>query len=302
VREDVNVVIIGAGPAGSAAAIFLKRAGVEPLLLEERTPGGLLTEANLVENYPGFPEGIRGSDLVGLITKQLERLDVRIERRSAKSISSEGQKFVVRVDGEEYESHAVVVATGTAPKKLENDWAMALEGRALFYGLSSFDIDAVKGKRVAILGGGDAAFDYALNLRARGNSVSVILRSAPSCLPLLLERAAEQGVDVHADCLLERIEEDPEGLAVVCAGNKAVPCDLVVVAHGREPRLEALSPELAESVRSSESLLPETRMDGFFVAGDVVRGRCRQTAIAAGDGVLAAMKVIEFLKERGVCA
>jgi thioredoxin reductase (NADPH) len=303
VREEVNVVVVGAGPAGSAAAVFLKRAGIEPVLLEESVPGGLLREANLVENYPGFPAGIVGEDLADLIAKQLERLDVRVERRSAVNIEAGGEnRFVIRTEGAEYEAHAVVVATGTAPRRIGGDWAGELEGRALFYGLSSLDLDAVEGRRVAVLGGGDAAFDYALNLQARGGSVKVILRTAPTCLPLLLDRAAERGIEVHDGCLVERIDEAGGELKVACAGEKVFECDLVVVAHGREPRLEALAPDLVESVRSSAELLPETTTDGLYVAGDVVRGRCRQTAIAAGDGVLAAMKVIDFLKERGVCA
>ena len=302
-REEVNVIVIGAGPAGSAAAMFLKRAGAEPLVLEESEPGGLLGEANLVENYPGFPDGIPGKPLVDLMTRQMERLNVRIIRKSVESVVSEGRRFIVRTaDGAEYETHAVVVASGTAPRKLEAEWADGLEGRTLFYGLSSLDVEDIKGARIAVLGGGDAAFDYALNLRARGGTVRVILRSVPSCLPLLLERAAARGIEVLEGYHVERVEESPRGIRIVCADKREHACDLIIVAHGREPRLEALSDDLKECVSSSEGMYPETTLEGFYVAGDVARDRFRQTAIAVGDGVLAAMKVMELLRKRGVCA
>ncbi|HIH02268.1 TPA: NAD(P)/FAD-dependent oxidoreductase [Thermoplasmata archaeon] len=139
-------------------------------------------------------------------------------------------------------------------------------------------------------------------MKERGASPFIVMRSAPTCLPLLLERAAARGIEVNDDCLLERVDETPHGLEVVCSGRKPFKCNLVVVAHGREPRLEALSPELIQSVRGSGGRYPETTTEGLFVVGDVVRGKRRQTAIAAGDGVHAAMKAIEFLRGRGARA
>ena len=302
-REEVIVAIVGAGPAGSAAAMFLKRAGLEPVLLEEGPIGGLLRDANLVENYPGFPDGIRGADLADSIGRQLARLDVRIERRPAVVIEADSDGgFVILADGAEYRSRVLVMASGTSPRKLRDEWAEELEDRKLFYGISKLDLETVRDRRVVVLGGGDAAFDYALNLKSHGASPSIVMRSAPTCLPLLLERAAARGIEVHVDSMLERVDETPHGLEVVCSGKKPFKCDLVVVAHGREARLEALSPELIQSVRGSFGRYPETTTEGLYVVGDVVRGKCRQTAIAAGDGVLAAMKIIEFLRARGVCA
>lgn len=299
-REEVSVVVVGAGPAGCAAAIFLKRAGFEPVLLEESTPGGLLREANLVENYPGFPEGITGRDLADLIREQLARLEIRPRSAHVKAISTDGPVFVVQTDDSEYESKAVIMATGTVPRKLDIPGARELEGRRLFYGLALLDLESLAGKRIVILGGGDAAFDYALNLRAHGNSLVVVTRSTPTCLPLLRERAEERGIEVLGGCVPQSIEESGGEVKVMCPGDRDLACDLVVVAHGREPRLEALSAELAELVRASADIHPETAVEGFYVAGDVIRGKYRQTAIAAGDGVLAAMKLIQLLEERGV--
>ncbi len=301
-HERVSVVIVGAGPAGIAAGMFLKRAGVEPLLLDEREPGGLLREANLVENYPGFPGGVSGKELASLMVHQMEKLGVRLEKRSVTKISSKDRSFVIETETDTYESDAVIIATGTAPKKAEIEGAGELEGRRLFYGLSSIGTDDVRGKRVLVLGGGDAAFDYAINMSARGNSVAIVSRSTASCLPLLLERAKAGGIEVSEGYVSERMTESTNGVRVECARGdekKVFETDIVVVAHGREPRIDLLPSELKERIDDSGERPPMTGVQGLFVAGDVVRGIHRQAAIAAGDGVHAAMLVEQLLKRRG---
>jgi len=298
-REKVTVAIVGAGPAGCAAAIFLKRAGLEPILFEERLEGGLLREANLVENYPGFPEGIAGKELAELMALQVARLHVRLEKKRIVEVSSEGESFTIRAEDAEYQSRAVVIANGTTPKRLELPGVSELEGRRLFYGLASLDTERISGKRVVVLGGGDAAFDYSLNLQARGNSVTILMRSTPTALGLLRERAACRGIEVHEMCAMDSVSESEEGVGVrvECSGGRRFDCDLVVVAHGREPRLDALSEDLGRLVGDSDGYIPETPVKGLYMAGDAVRGECRQTAIAVGDGVLAAMRIMRFLEE-----
>jgi thioredoxin reductase (NADPH) len=301
-HERVSVAIIGAGPAGIAAAIFLKRAGLEPLLLEEREPGGLLREANFVENYPGFPGGIVGRDLADLMVQQMQELGVRLESGSAKRVSLKGRSFVVETGERTYESDAVIVATGTSPKRIDVEGAMGLEGRRLFYRLSSLGADAVKGRRSTVLGGGDAAFDYAINLSERGSSsIRIVARSTGSCLPLLQERARARGIEIIEGCAVIRMMGSNVGVRIECVcgdDEKVLESDLVVVAHGREPRLESLAPELRDSIRDPAERPPLTEVEGLFFAGDVVRGIHRQAAVAAGDGVLAAMHVEKLLKKR----
>ena len=301
-HERVSVVIVGAGPAGIAAGMFLKRAGVELLLLDEREPGGLLREANLVENYPGFPDGISGRELASLMTQQMEKLGVRLEKRFVTKVSPKDHSFVTETKTDTYESDAVIIATGTAPKKVEMEGAIELEGRRLFYGLASIETDDIRDKRVLILGGGDAAFDYAINMSTRGNSVTIASRSTASCLPLLLERAEARGIEIFEKCVSERMMESTDGVRVECARDddkKVFEADIVIVAHGREPRVDMLPPELRERIDDSGERPPMTGIEGLFVAGDVVRGIHRQAAIAAGDGVLAAMHVEKLLKKRG---
>ena len=296
----VSVVVIGAGPAGAAAGMFLKRAGLEPLLLEEGKPGGLLREANLVENYPGFPEGIVGRDLASLIGMQLKRLQVRLEHTEATNVIADDDGFLTTTASGRYASDYVVVATGTSPRRANIPGADEIEGRLLHYGVSSLKSKNMDGKRVAVLGGGDAAFDYAINLSGEGGSVAIISRSEPTCLSLLLERARARGVDVITGSNITELSEAANRVAVNFehdGSTSEMISDLIIVAYGREPRLDALDPSLKEGLTVDRP--PATNIPGLFIAGDVARGMNRQAAIAVGDGVLAAMMIQQSSKNRG---
>jgi len=299
-EERVNVVVIGAGPAGAAAAIYLKRAGFDPLLIEEGEPGGLLREANLIENYPGFPNGIVGSELALLIAKQLKHLEVRMKRATVKRVSIFEQSFETETDTDTYISDNLIIASGTRPRKTEIPGTEAVEGSSLFYGVSSLSQEMVWGKRVSILGGGDAAFDYAVNLSDKGGSVKVISRSAPTCLQLLLSRARERGVEVLIGREVVGFADTPDGVAIALEsgeGHGEFVADIVIVAFGREPQLEFMDDGLMNMMKTDNP--PETGVLGLFLIGDVARGRNRQAAIAAGDGVLSAMMVERLLDYRG---
>jgi thioredoxin reductase (NADPH) len=292
--ERVRVAVVGAGPAGIAAGVYLQRYGLRPLLLEQGEPGGLLREANLVENYPGFPEGIPGRELVALFVRQMDRLGVRVERARVGRVAAADGGFTIDTDHGPYAADNVVVASGTVPRRISVPGTDALEraGR-LFHGLSMSPFEDLAGAKVVIVGGGDAAFDYSLNLRGRGHDVVVLSRSEPSCLPLLVDRAEKAGVDVRTGVDVERFEETDGGLVAICAGCE-VDASAVVVACGREPRLEFLH----DNLKSKLVDVPSTAVPGLYVAGDVVRGRNRQTAIAVGDGVLAAMMIERSISEQ----
>jgi thioredoxin reductase (NADPH) len=131
-EERLSVVVIGAGPAGAASAIYLKRAGYDPLLIHDGEPGGLLREANLVENYPGFPDGIVGSALAALIERQLKRLEVRMKRATARTVSLVDGSFHTETTDMTYISDNLIVASGTVPKKATIPGADAIEGSRLF--------------------------------------------------------------------------------------------------------------------------------------------------------------------------
>ncbi|UCE45812.1 MAG: NAD(P)/FAD-dependent oxidoreductase [Methanobacteriota archaeon] len=298
--ERVSVVVIGSGPAGAAAGMFLKRAGLEPLLLEEGEPGGLLREANLVENYPGFPEGIVGGDLASLIEMQLKRLQVKLDQTEAINVIVDDDGFLTTTASGRYVSDYVVIATGTSPRRTNIPGAAEIEGRLLHYGVSSLKPKNIVGKRIAVLGGGDAAFDYAINLSGKGGSVTIISRSEPTCLSLLVERARARGVDVITGGNITELSEAANRVAINFehdGSTSEIISDLIIVAYGREPRLDALDPSLKEGLTVDRP--PVTNIPGLFIAGDVARGMNRQASIAVGDGVLAAMMIQQLLRDGG---
>ncbi len=298
--EVKNAVIVGAGPAGMAAAIYLQRAGLAPLVLERDAPGGLLRNANLVENYPGFARGMRGEELAARFVEQVENLDVDVKKDSAKKVKLAGDTFKIETESAELESRAVIIASGTRPNVPRIPGLGVLQGKKAFSDIISMHIPENKDMHFLVLGGGDAAFDYALNLCGRGHRATIVMRAQPQCLPLLRERAARKGIAVREDTLVEQVEETVQGVVARCrAGPRRTRLfgDAVVVAYGRTPELGMLDRALLRRVKNIENL-PATEVPGLYLAGDVARGRNRQTGIAVGDGIMAAMLLERFVASR----
>ncbi|UCE73875.1 MAG: NAD(P)/FAD-dependent oxidoreductase [Methanomassiliicoccales archaeon] len=292
-----DVVIVGAGPAGIAAGIYLKRAGFEPLVFEKEDIGGLLLNANFVENYPGFPEGIGGEDLAGLFKKQLSRLGIEVKRKEVIKISPQKGLFKLITDDDEIISQAVIMATGTTPKSIDIQGQTPLIGRKLFYEIKNIP-PPKKGDIVMIIGGGDAAFDYALNIAKDVERVDIIYRSEKDkCLALLRERVKDRSnIHVHPTTKPLTVREEKEHVIVKCEsqGKEIVfPSDYVLIACGRRPNLKVLSEDMVRDLSIGEN--GGTNIPGLFIAGDVKRGRYRQTGIAVGDGILCAMSVVDYL-------
>jgi thioredoxin reductase (NADPH) len=286
-----------------AAAIYLQRAGLSPLLLEMDVPGGLLREANLVENYPGFPGGISGAEMAALIVKQTRDVGVAIAKERAERIIIRKGRFVIQTDRKERTAQTLIVATGTRPKTIRVKGSSALNGKKLFYGINSIPRKGLGNSLVLVVGGGDAAFDYGLNLRSKGCKVTILTRSPPRCLPLLQARAEQAGIEVRTGFVPRSISERKGRVVLSCSHDRnlvELVGDYILVACGREPNIELLkdSDLRASTTRKGP---PMTEVPGMFLVGDVVRENYRQTGIAVGDGILAAMlaeKYIEGVKSR----
>lgn len=286
-----NVLIIGAGPAGITAAIQLKRYGLAPVLLEKDHVGGLLRNANLVENCPGFPEGISGPKLIALLEKQVRRIGVDIIFDEVVNLNFEGG-WLAETRRTTYRPDVVVIAAGTKPKSLPVKVTDQVKDRIFS---EVWPLVKTRKKHIVVVGAGDAAFDFALNL-SRKNRVTILNRgSEASCLPLLWERAsATPAITYRERTTIQLVEEDePTNNLRLITDNCSLITDYLLFAIGREPQLDFL----AESVKLQERKLME--YGKLYFVGDVHNGLFRQTAIAAGEGLRAAMQIYEQLSLRG---
>jgi thioredoxin reductase len=266
-------------------ALQLKRYGLEPLLLEKRELGGLLWNANLVENYPGFPNGIEGSKLIRLMKKQVERNGVDVEREEVLKIELEQEEFIVTTQNAKHKTQILVIASGTKSKELPE--GISPEARKRIF-TEVWPLSDVTDKQIVIIGAGDAAFDYALNLAKKRNYVTILNRGENvKCLPLLFARAAlEPRIVYRAGVAVSQINVDETAtrLNVEC-GAQTLEANYVLFAIGRVPYLDFLSDEIH---RRERELVESGRL--YFV-GDVKNELHRQMAIAAGDGLRAAMQI-----------
>lgn len=292
-RQSAEVAVVGCGPAGIAAAIQLKRSGVGCLVFEKERIGGLLANANLVENYPGFPAGISGADLVSLMKEHLKTQAIEVITREVKNLQHSEHGFTVTAGAEAFQSHTVIVATGTKAKSPEG---ISLDAAARSMVL--YEIVPILGTRdedIVIVGAGDAAFDYALNL-GEHNRITILNRTdRVLCLDILRERAgALPSIKYLANIdVLEVTRAAEDRISIRCRSNgrdRELTAHYLVFAIGREPELGLLSDQLLES----QGRLCEEGL--LYFVGDVKRGERRQTAIAVGDGVKAAMDICEKLR------
>lgn len=290
-----EVIIIGAGPAGLAAAIQLQRYGIPPLILERNKPGGLLWNANLVENYPGFPNGISGVGLVNLMRQQAEGVGVKITAAEVTRLDWNGRHFRAETDQGLYRARCAVIASGTQPRQFA-DFALPLRGAdKIFYEVAP--LLEVTGADIAIVGAGDAAFDYALNLTQRKNKVLILNRGESlKCLPLLWERSQQQNlIQYFHNTEIQKISTlENRQLALECqspAGVSNFTVDYLIGAIGRIPAMSFVTENLQSKFETLEA------KGWLHFIGDVRNGIFRQTTIAVGDGVRTAMQLYQKLKE-----
>ena len=285
-----DVVIIGAGPAGIATAIQLKRCAIDTVLLEKEEIGGLLRNANLVENYPGFPEGISGLNLVELFKKQLEHTGVTVSFEKVLELEYRDEMFFARTNERTIKSNIAVIATGTKPKKISSPPVSDEIKNQIFYEV--YPIHGIKNKKIAIIGAGDAAFDYALNLSQKNNAVIILNRSKrANCIPILKEKCMKSdNISYLSDVSVRKISNDDDKflLSYTCDDSRdkiQIETDYVIASIGREPCFDFLGSELKKNL---ENLI---NADRFYMVGDIKNEMYRQTAICVGDGIKAAMKI-----------
>jgi thioredoxin reductase (NADPH) len=278
-----------------AAAIQLKRYGVRTLLFEKRAVGGLLLNANRVENYPGIPPGISGPLLCRLLARHLEAVEVEPTIDEITEIERRGRRYELRArSGASYSSDAVLLATGTRPLTGIFAGEEKLGGDRIFYEVWDV-LTGAPGKRAAIVGGGDAAYDYALNLASKSFEVVVLQRGRRRCLPLLAERAgASANITVMRGGEIEGCAEKESGLEIAISREgtvRKIEADFLLIACGR-----SAEDGLLRSLDEEQDTPPPA---GLFTGGDLVRGDFRQAGIAVGDGLRAAMAAAGYIDGTG---
>jgi thioredoxin reductase len=278
--------IIGFGPAGMACAVQLRRMGHDPLVIERNEKPGLLRNAGNIENYLGFPGGISGKELYERFLLHARNFDLKIVSDTVTKADFTGDVFHLKGLASEYSIKNLVIATGTRPVPFPLLTGEVSSSRMIHYDLSSLNQES--GKLMAIIGAGDAAFDYALSLAKQGNQVCIFNRSdRVKALTLLVERAfAESGISYlpgHEVTEISLAEDNK--VRILFKNGQAVKADHIIFATGRVPDADFLSAELQ---KQKETLVKEHRL--YFI-GDVINGRFRQLSIATGDGIRAAMEI-----------
>ncbi len=302
-----RLIIIGAGPAGLTAALYAARAGLEPLVLTGYNVGGQILLSPSVENFPGFPEGIVGSDLSDLWQQQATRFGARCIVTEAVSVDFKTRPFKVSTTKEVYEAEAVIIATGASARRLGLESERRLSGRGVST-CATCDGVFFRGKDVVVVGGGDTAMDEALFLARIAKSVTVIhRRDKLRASKILQERAlSNEKISFIWNHVVEEVvgEKKVDGVLLrnVKTGEKrSVECQGVFIAIGYQPNT-ALFKDQVKLDRWGYIQLrkwSETTVKGVFAAGDVHDSRYRQAITSAGAGCKAAMNAIKYLEEQG---
>ena len=305
-----KVIIIGSGPAGLTAAIYAGRANLKPLVFEGIQPGGQLTITTDVENYPGFPDGVMGPDLMDSFRKQAQRFGADTRFENVDKVDFSEVPFKVYVGEKEYKSMSIIISTGASAKLLGLD----SEARLMGHGVSACatcDAFFYKNKEVLVVGGGDSAMEEASYLTKFASKVTIVhRRDSFRASKIMQDRAlSNEKIDVMWNSSIIEMNGDPakNGLESVTIKDTLTgdirnhKCDGVFLGIGHEPNSQLFSEIL--KLDSSGYIITnpdstQTSIEGVFAAGDIQDHVYRQAVTAAGSGCMAAIEVERFLESK----
>jgi thioredoxin reductase (NADPH) len=302
-----DIVIIGAGPAGLAAAIYAGRARRSTLVLEKGLPGGQILFTDWVENFPGFPDGVTPFELMEDFRKHAEKFGARIETDEIEGISRAGENWLLKGSKEDYAARAVIIATGSAYRRLGIDNEARLTGRGVSY-CATCDGAFFAGLHVAMVGGGDNALKEALFLTKFCQTVTIIhRRDRFRGEKIYQERVfASPKIEILWETVVEAVNggDKVESLEIrsLKDGTAAhLPVDGLFISIGTAPQTDFVRGflDLNEWSQLKVGLNMESSVPGIFAAGDVSDACPKQIATAVGTGVHAALSAEEYLSGRG---
>jgi len=311
VSQIYEVAILGSGPAGYTAAIYAARANLHPLMLAGSQPGGQLTTTTDVENYPGFPEGILGPEMMEKFREQAKRFGTEIVEATVESVELSRRPFLIRTDAGEYLARSVIIATGASAKKL----GIATEDEFFGFGVSACatcDGFFFRGRRVIVVGGGDTALEDASYLTRFCSEVIVVHRRDELRASKIMQERAFRNPRIRFvwNSVLEEVEGETSPMHkvtgaklrnVVTGEITEQPIDGIFVAIGHQPNTGFLVGQLPMNKQGYIEVEPGTQrtpIPGVFAAGDVADPSYRQAVTAAGTGCRAAIDAERWLAEQ----
>jgi thioredoxin reductase (NADPH) len=309
-RAAYDLVIVGGGPAGLSAAIYAAREGIDAIVVDASALGGQAAITDRIENYPGFPDGISGAELVGRFLAQVRRYHVELLSAVAvTSIDHDGADLITTLSsGQVLTSHAVIVATGSSYRRLDVPGEDDLIGAGVHF-CATCDGPFYKGAdEVVVIGGGNSALEEGLHLSEFAKHVRVVSHSDLSATPLLQERVrSDPQFTVHTGMDIVELEGQRGSFAAVLAKDRSTgetarfPAAAAFVFIGLKPNDGFLGSEVKRDAGGFlvSSATMETSMAGVFVAGDIRSGSTKQIGSAVGDGIAALLMTRRFLQEHG---
>jgi thioredoxin reductase (NADPH) len=302
---DQDVIILGTGPAGLAAAVYAARAERHPLVLAGPEPGGQVSLTYTIENYPGFPEGVQGADLYSLFQKQAERFGAVVDFSSATAVDLKKTPFRITADSGEFQTRALIVATGASSRKLGIPGEDLLRGKGVSY-CATCDGAFFRSRSVMVVGGGDSALEEGLFMTRFASQVTIVHRRNELRAGRILRDRAEQNPKIQF--LLETVVEEirgPDSVKSVAVRNVSsgktdvLPVDGVFIFAGHDPNTALFRGHLDMDekgyLRVDDRM--RTSIPGVFAAGEAADPAFRQVATSAGMGVAAAISAERWLAE-----
>ncbi|MEK6692251.1 MAG: thioredoxin-disulfide reductase [Nitrospirota bacterium] len=304
--EKYDVAIIGGGPAGLTAGLYTSRAGIKSLLIEKGVPGGLMAATYWIENYPGFDEGISGLDLSKKMEKQARRFGLDLRTGSIDDIRINGkEKVLISDNGTEISTKAVIIATGSDPKKLNVEGEERLRGKGVSY-CATCDGAFFRDKKVAVIGGGNSALQEAIFLTRFAEEIFIVhRRDTLRATKINQEKAfSESKIKFIWDSVVEKIEGN-ETLSSIRLKNlrskesENLRVDGIFIYIGSSPNTEFLRGlvklDYYRFIITDEKMA--TSVPGIYAAGDVRANDLKQIVTAAGDGAIAALSAERYIEE-----
>lgn len=302
--RHARVLILGAGPAGLSAALYAARAELQPVVLTGTQIGGQAALTHTIENYPGFPEGVGGSELGDLFQKQAERFGAVVEFDSAQSVDLSTRPFRVVTDNGEYSADALIISTGASPNLLNVPGEKELTGKGVSY-CATCDGWFFKDKPVVVVGGGDSAIEEALFLTRFASSIKIIHRRDSLRAGAILQKRAFENPKIAFiwDTVVTEVVGTEKVEAVRLKNTKTgeeslLPTEGVFIFIGHTPNTQMFAGQLEmENGYIKVDARMRTSVPGVFAAGESADPHFKQVVVSAGMGAAAAIEATHFLQD-----